>query len=127
MSKAKTFKKLVDDYLATLTEPSPGLPEGFTREFFCENRHLSYERIADTKYGKVGVSCHPEQRRNGLGWISGWLPPPPDGRPMQQSFIGGTYRNDYTGKWNWHFHDNMTPEEAFEQFRAGFESILVRR
>lgn len=114
-SRTKQFQRLVTAYIETVTQPSPGLPQGAS---FNANGHLTYDRIAETTHGPIGLTAYE-------GWVAGRLPPVE--ALAGQTFIAGTYRNNYSGKWNWHFDFRLTtPEEAFTQFKTGLQSILTK-
>lgn len=77
--------------------------------------------IPVTAYGPLYVSAYNPDGRFASGWIACRFLYP----ELAQGKAGGQSLNPYSGKWNFHFHQGTTVDEAVEEFRRSLHRILI--
>ena len=77
--------------------------------------------IPVTKYGPIYISISGSEDRFDVGWIACRFVYP----ELANGNVGGQSLNPYSGKWNFHFSDETTVDEAVAEFKHALDPILI--
>ena len=77
--------------------------------------------IPVTRFGPLYVSIHESLDGSAVGSIMCRFEFP----ELAVGNVGGERLNPYSGKWNWHFSQWTTVDDAVAQFRHALERILI--